>query len=361
MWKISPAVFAVGNEYQIMQYVDCEAAMWVTVGENSYYDAVNGIFRSNTRVHKVSIPMEELDREGCYTVHLRKFTDRKPYFPETEPAEEKRFAFCPVPLDNVRLYHIADAHDHVEEPVAAAKAFGEFDLLILNGDIPNHCGFENNAETIYRIVSELTGGSKPAVFSRGNHDMRGRYAENFAANTPCDHGKSYYTFRLGSLWGMVLDCGEDKNDDSTEYGYTVCCHPFRQQETAFLRQVISHAATEYAAEGVKQKLVISHIPFTMHQEDIFDIETDIYEEWTQLLREHVKPDLILCGHMHEAEVIHKGDEKDAYGQPCPVVVGSAVAKKENGALLFTGAGMTLKDGEIHAVFTDNDGNYREVL
>ncbi|MBR2950982.1 MAG: metallophosphoesterase [Lachnospiraceae bacterium] len=353
MWKVNPAVFALGREYQIMQYVDCEAMMWVRVGDKIYYDAVNGILRSQTSVHRVTVPMEVLDREKRYTVYLQKVIDRKPYFPENAEPQSKEFSFRPLPDGVIRAYHIADAHDHVKEPVAAARAYGDFDFLILNGDIPNHCGFENNAETIYKIASELTDGSIPVVFSRGNHDMRGRYAENFAANTPCCNGNSYYTFRMGKIWGMVLDCGEDKPDTDPEYGSTICCHAFRQQETAFIRQAIADARTEYAAEGIAVKMVISHIPFTMRHPGVFDIETDTYAEWTKLLADHVKPDLILCGHMHEAEIIECKDEKDAFGQPCRVVVGSAVKTEADGKLLFTGAGLSFENDRIEVRFTDN--------
>lgn len=361
MWKVCPAVFAVGKEYQIMQYVDCEATMWITVGDKTYYDAVNGILRSNTNVHKVSVPMDELDCEKSYTVHLRKVIDRKPYFAENEEPQQRTFAFCPVPEDQIRAYHIADAHDRIAEPVQAAVNSGEIDFLILNGDIPNHCGFENNAETIYRIASELTGGRIPIVFSRGNHDMRGRYAELFAANTPCHNGNSYYTFRLGKIWGMVLDCGEDKVDEHAEYGHTICCHDFRQKETAFIHRVIADAADEYEAADVSCRLVISHIPFTMRHPGIFDIETDIYEEWTALLREHIKPNLILCGHMHRTSVIACRDKEDAYGQPCPVLIGSAVEKDEDGNVCFTGAKITISEGKISAEFTDSDGTRKKAL
>lgn len=63
------------------------------------------------------------------------------------------------------------------------------------------------------------------------------------------NGDSYYTFRLGKIWGMALDCGEDKMDKDPEYGSTICCHAFRQQETAFIRQVIADARTAYEAES----------------------------------------------------------------------------------------------------------------
>lgn len=36
---------------------------------------------------------------------------------------------------NARAYHIADAHCLTDEPVRAAKAYGDIDFLILNGDI----------------------------------------------------------------------------------------------------------------------------------------------------------------------------------------------------------------------------------
>ena len=130
-----------------------------------------------------------------------------------------------------------------------AKAYGKIDFLILNGDLPNHSGDISNFTTIHRIASEITGGEIPVVFSRGNHDMRGIYAENIAEHTPTDHGNSYYTFRLGGVWGLVLDCAEDKNDDHPEYGNCNCCHAFRREQTKFIESVIKNAAdAEVVAE-----------------------------------------------------------------------------------------------------------------
>lgn len=190
--------------------------------------------------------------------------------------------------------------------------------------------------------------------------MRGKYAESFASNTPCCDGRSYYTFRLGKIWGMVLDCGEDKVDDQVEYGYTICCHDFREHETEYIRQVIADAAVEYDAPDVEHRLVICHIPFTMRHPGIFDIENEIYAEWTSLLREHVKPDMILCGHMHALEVIECGAEHDAFGQPCTVVVGSGVGKTEDGGLLFSGAGLEFSENGIAVNFTDNTGRNERI-
>ena len=121
----------------------------------------------------------------------------------------------------------------IEQPVACAEFFrketGKIDFLILNGDVPEDSSKIKHFDTIYEIVSQVTHGNIPAVFSRGNHDTRGIFAENIAEYTPCENGNSYFTFRLGSIWGVVIDCGEDKTDSNEEYGNTGCCSAFRKR------------------------------------------------------------------------------------------------------------------------------------
>ena len=75
--KIAPAVFAVNHDYQIMMYTDDQCLMWVKVGDKTYYDEDNGILRSCTKVHRVIVPMEELDAAKSYTVCLRYIINRK--------------------------------------------------------------------------------------------------------------------------------------------------------------------------------------------------------------------------------------------------------------------------------------------
>ena len=67
-FKTCPAVFAIKNDYQIMVPVNSDLLFWVTVGDKKYYDHSNGIIRSSTRMHRVNVPMSELDKAGEYTV-----------------------------------------------------------------------------------------------------------------------------------------------------------------------------------------------------------------------------------------------------------------------------------------------------
>ena len=238
-----PSVFAVEDEYQICVAVSGDCTMMVDVGGLCCCDHANGVLRSRRRIHIAHVPAAALDRAGGYTVRLRPILDRRPYFSETGPEQVTSWSFRPIPAGKpVRIINLADAHNLVDEPVAAGAYFGDsLDLLILNGDIPEHAGALSHLLNIYSIAGRITGGARPCVFVRGNHDMRGIHAEDLPEYTPTAAGKSYYTFRTGPVWGIVLDTGEDKSDDHAEYGHTVCCEAFRREEDAFLDAVVRHA------------------------------------------------------------------------------------------------------------------------
>lgn len=350
MLSSHPAVFIIGNTYQIMIKTDYECLMWIKVGNEYYYDEVNGIMRSKVPVHKITVPCDVLNREKNYTLYVKKIIDRQPYFPKSEETKEYEYDFRPVTGEHIRAYHISDAHNLVSQPIKAAKAFGDMDFLILNGDIISSADSPENYNNIYIICSELAKGSIPIVFSRGNHDLRGPFAEKMAEYTPSDSGKSYYSFRLGCIWGIVLDCGEDKPDEHEEYGNTVCCHQYREKETEFIRKVINSKRFEYEDDGVCIKLVISHTPFTEILEPPFDIENDVYNEWCMLMREHIKPDIMICGHIHALKINEPEGEKDHRGQSCRVVIGSDM-KNSN---YFAGCGIEFHKDSAVITFTDSN-------
>lgn len=359
MLKEKPCVFAVGNTYHIIVLVESESVMWVRVGDRNYYDDSNGILRSGKNVHKMIVPMDVLDKEKKYVICEREVIERKPYKPDVKDVQEFEFDFRPVTNDSPKAYHVADAHNFEKEPIKAAKNFGDIDFLILNGDIPNHSGEIENFRSIYKIAGDITNGNLPVVFSRGNHDMRGKYAENLEEYTPTDNGKSYYTFRLGNVWGIILDCGEDKIDEWEDYNGTICCRDFKFRQTEFIKDVIENAKTEYEAEGIKTKLVISHVPFSVKQRYPFDIDYDIYGQWVEMMNNVIKPDLAIAGHMHGLYVCRKGDEHDNLGMDCPVVVGSDVTYERE---YHAGAGFVFNGGEnIEAFFVDSDGKCEKAI
>lgn len=353
MLRTDPAVFAVGNNYQIVVTSKTQSFISIKIGNELFVDDSNGILRSASRTHKFDVPQELLNSEKHYAVIEKCIIKRLPYFTETRKDKYFEYDFIPIPLKNPKAYHISDAHNAVDWPVAAARNFGDFDFLILNGDIPNHSGTVKNFETIFDIASAITHGNKPIVFARGNHDLRGNCAEKFALYTPADEGRTYYSFRLGNLWGLCLDCGEDKSDDHEEYGFSVACHQMREKETKLIKKIIADSENEYNAPGITHKLIIVHVPFTTRFPSPFDIEEDIYREWAKLLKENIKPDIMICGHTHRYSVDKPGCEYDDYGQPCTIIVAGHNKEGECG-----GTGFEFTDKGIKYKFTLSDGTIK---
>ena len=79
VFKTNPAVFAVGENYQITVLVNCETVMWVRVGDKCFYDESNGILRSAKRIHKMTVPAEILEKECEYTICYRRVIKRKAF------------------------------------------------------------------------------------------------------------------------------------------------------------------------------------------------------------------------------------------------------------------------------------------
>ncbi|MBQ7153911.1 MAG: metallophosphoesterase [Clostridia bacterium] len=356
--KLFPTVYAVGNEYQIFAPVEKDCVMWISCGDRCFYDDNNGILRSHVKVHRMVVPMAVLDEAGGYTVHYRNIIERKAYFSQMEDEQTLYIPFRPIPKEGpIHIYHVADVHNRNQPAIAAGRYFGkDLDLLLFNGDIPDSSSSFEHFSTIFMLGSELTGGQVPAVFARGNHDLRGLVAENMTDYVPSCNGNTFYTFRTGRIWGIVLDCGEDKNDWNEEYGGTICCHDFRLRETEFLKDVIARADKEYDAPGIEYKLVVCHLPFPWRDGAPFNIEEEIYTEWCQLLKEYVKPDLMINGHVHRQYVVYPGQDRDHRGTPCPYVVGTMPYRSEgeDPKDLYAGNAITLDGRVAHVVFNNQD-------
>ena len=339
-----PSVFAVESDYFIAVPVRRETVMRVDVGDQTYYDHSNGVLRSKSRIHLVRVPMAALDAAKQYTVSLKRILKRQSYHSPTGPTCSETFAFRPVSPEKTRLnvMHIADSHSCRAQAVKNGRWFGDtLDLLILNGDVLEDASAESRFQEVYRIAGGITGGEVPCVFSRGNHDLRGRFAELFGIITPARDGVCYYTFRLGPLGGVVLDCGEDKTDDHAEYGSTVACHPFRVEETEYLKK----AVREPRVSEAPMRVVVSHVPFTERFPEPFNIEEELYAEWTRLVG-LLDPIMLLSGHIHRFYLTKPGDAKDAYGQTFPTAVASYM-NRVDGRRSFGAAAITLTPG--HAV------------
>ncbi len=347
----NPTVFAIENRYEILVNTNENGQCAIRIGDETFYDEKAGILISETRTHKIAVPQTLLDEAGAYTILYRKTIVKKSYFSEFGESEEVSFAFKPLTkTENIHLYHVADVHCRFEGAIAAASYFGDdLDVLVVNGDIAevNH---ESSFFDVAKFVGDIAKGTIPVIFARGNHDTRGKLASRYSEFFPTENENTYFTFSLGSIAGVVLDCGEDKYDRDAEYGGANRFEPFRRRETKFLQ----------ALEGFEEKLVfaVSHIcPVrTVHKPSlVFEIEKDVYSEWnTELERLGVR--FMLTGHIHTAELIapNGGNLPHAY----PLVVGSELRNER-----FLGAAMILSPHSAEVTFNDKnlDVTFRETI
>ena len=116
------------------------------------------------------------------------------------------------------------------------------------------------------------------------------------------------------------------------------------------------AQKEFEETGITTRMVVVHNPFTHQLGDPFNIEEDLYRKWAAMLKENLKPDLMLCGHIHKNGIYEPGCDFDQLGQPCPLVVGSErISEKHHGEISdIIGCGLTFGD-DITVTFTGKDG------
>ena len=274
--------------------------------------------------------------------------------------QAQSYAFRPLcKTSDIHMYHVADIHGHFDLAEQCADYFGDdLDMLAVNGDL---C--ELNAQEdflrIFRFLGNISHGKTPVLFSRGNHDVRGRSAERYARYFPCNNGKTYYAFTLGCLHGVVFDCGEDKNDDYigiTESGAKQSVYAglnvfasFRKRQTEFLRRVrLPRGGIPFAMGHV------CPVQTTLHKGDCFDIERKTYAKWNEAF-ERLGIRFMLCGHIHKAYILPPDAPESTLRHNYPVVVGSQCAPTADPPTLW-GAAITLQPHGITVRFTDNAKN-----
>lgn len=334
----APAVFMVGTDYQIIFLTETNGIGWIEIGGERYTDEECGLLRCE-KVHKIPVPGKKLNEARAYTVVFTEYADKKPYYPEGIEKIRKEYSFRPLTRDTFRVFQFADTHARVDSPLETARLAGDCDVIVLNGDINEWSCSIDNFTTSFALASGSSKGEIPLLYSRGNHDTRGYCATLLPDYIPTDFRKgrreTFYSFRQGPLWGVILDCGEDKYDVNPEYGGTINFDQFRKRETAYLKSLIENRASEYEADGVKYRLAVCHIPFTEHFDYPFDVADDIYEEWTLLLGE-MGIDLLLAGHMHEAYVIPAGDIAHRSARFPSAVLSVPAIKNEDGGETYIG-------------------------
>ena len=64
VFRAPPAVYAVGKNYCITLIPAARCVVWCRVGNETFYDDFNGVFRSERLLHQVYVPAGKLEKAG---------------------------------------------------------------------------------------------------------------------------------------------------------------------------------------------------------------------------------------------------------------------------------------------------------
>ncbi len=295
-----PVVYVVEDTYQIVFSSHLKCLGWVEIGGTSYFDLYAGSEKSTDRVHKISVPQTALDSAKSYTIHAQNFLYRGPFGAFKGYDISKTYSFTPVDLsDGLNYYALSDIHLDRKGAAKAASWDPDLELLVLNGDVVSMLDTHYDANVINRIAFDITGGAKPVLYARGNHEIKGRYAEKLYRYVGSKNEKFYYSFTLGGLYGCVLDWGEDHDDDWWEYYGTADFEDYRKEQIAFLDEEI--AKGDFAS--AQYRLFICHIPlpFINYRKNHVESKKAVVERLNRM-----DVDMLLAGHQHELFVFEPG-------------------------------------------------------
>lgn len=291
-FSCGPVVYAVEDQYQIVFSTSDNAVSWVEIGGERYYDLYAGSMRSADRVHKVEVPQKVLDSARGYTVCAQQMLYRGPFGGYKGDTISQSYDFRGVDAsDGLQYYALSDVHEAVG---AAAAACGEdADFVVLIGDLISMVETEEDARLASELAHSITGGEIPVIYARGNHEIKGEQAENLYKYVGSrNQGFAYWVTLSDQVFGVVLDMGEDHEDDWWEYYGTAQFDLYRAEQTRMLEQLLE--AGDY--ESYPYRMAICHIPIVHVNKHGYFAQTK--ETWTKLLNE-LGADISLSGHEHE--------------------------------------------------------------
>lgn len=286
------------------------ASSWVEYGEGSTGNkalpvANLGLLSANDRVHEVVLTGLQPGTRYSYRVCSRHIVDFQPYqmtWGDVINSEVFHFTTAGTELAAVSWLVLNDIHDRPASFAHLLKLNGSdpFDFVFLNGDMFDYQTNEQQIiDHLLTPVTSIFASEKPFLYARGNHETRGKYARQFPDYFTNPDNQYYFSFTHGPVHVIVLDTGEDKEDEHAEYSQLVAFDQYRERQARWLEWALQQPAFLQA----KFRVVMMHIPVFHSGEG----------HGTRHCRELFNPlfnkagiDMMICGHTHRYGV-HQPD------------------------------------------------------
>lgn len=330
---VEPTVFECGSCYAVMWETNYKGSGALVIEEDgervTYWDSRSGDIRTDDTIHSVKIPHEALAGKE-YSVKSERVLFKYAYSAiKMDSVQSGKYSFNGVPKkDGLNIFSISDIHGMEKEMLDSVAKFTEKpDLIVLLGDIPSMMEKKAQFTTVLEDAHSVSGGETPVVYVRGNHETRGEFAAQVADYFPTSTGELYFDFSFGPLSAVVIDAGEDKNDDNIEYSGLVDFNAYREQEYQWIKSLDGNTF-----DGT-YNIVFSHMPI---------LQNHFGKDWSAPLEE-AGAQLIVGGHHHCVDFV---EDSLPYFIDCG---------KNDSTRTYAASMLTLSGGEIHMKTIDNNG------
>ena len=312
----------------IMWLTNVPCHSWVEYGTDSLnlqraQTWIEGETVANNTINRINLTGLKPGTRYFYRVYSREITLYQPYkkeFGETTVSKTADFSTFDNKKTDFTAIIFNDLHDiyPLFDKLYQQVKDIPYDLVIFNGDCIADVQSEDIAVRTISHYSNGIGADKvPSIYIRGNHETRGAYSPFLWNLLGTINGHSYGAFNAGDTRFVLLDCGEDKPDDTWVYYGLNDFTQYRKDQAEFLKKEIASKAFKSAAKRV----LIHHIPVYGMSEGAYVPSRD---EWGRVLAK-APFNICLNAHTHRFNYMPKGTD----GNNFPVVVGGG--NNEQGA------------------------------
>lgn len=176
---------------------------------------------------------------------------KKPYEFKTYPVKPREITFLVLNDIHERPQFMKELCKNVD--------LKKLDFVLLNGDMSNRIRSQKHIMDAYLDTCvSMFATDVPLFFNRGNHELRGEFADYLNRYFPTNNGKYYRLQHVAGVDFLFIDSGEDKPDADLEYCGIVECDQYREEQERWLRSL-----QEEKKIGKYPVVVFSHMPPTL--------------------------------------------------------------------------------------------------
>ena len=286
-----------------------------------YYHTEHGLRDANNTFHSIRTEKLEPGTTYKYRIRTREVKEFKPYnitFGDSISSQWYSFKTLDPKSKGGSIFITSDIHNDAQklDTLLNLCDYKSCTAFLYAGDIMSYM---ENEETPFKAFIDVSvkrfATSIPFELVRGNHETRGKMARVFPSFFPKKSGKIYGSYLMGDIMIVMIDCGEDKPDNTRVYAGFMDFDSYRSEQAEWLKELVKSKEFKKA----RYRIVVSHYPTLncFENKPAYHGNNDLTRKILPILN-NAKIDLMVSGHYHQFSFY----EANHAGNNFPIIVGS---------------------------------------